>query len=172
MLRKLPVLLMVGALIGLMVLPAAVQAGGWAVVTLDQMPDTITAGQPFTIGFMVRQHGKTPVDGLTPTITLRSSDPGVENPVITQAKPDGAIGHYVATITLPQAGSWTWAVETFGPIAEMSPLTVAAPATAPAPIRVTESIQVWAWSVAATLLIAGGGLLLTLRARRRIAARA
>ena len=42
--------------------PAA--AGGWATVTIDEMPAEIAAGAPFTIRFTVRQHGQTPLAGL------------------------------------------------------------------------------------------------------------
>jgi len=32
-------------------------AGGWAVVTLDELPAQVVAEKSVTIGFMVRQHG-------------------------------------------------------------------------------------------------------------------
>jgi hypothetical protein len=48
-------------------------AGGWAVITLDALPTGVVAGEPFNIGFTVLQHGKTPMDGLDPTITATST---------------------------------------------------------------------------------------------------
>ena len=44
-------------------------AGGWAVITLDELPTNVVAGEPLTIGFTVLQHGKTPMDGLYPNVT-------------------------------------------------------------------------------------------------------
>ena len=40
----------------LFVVPSAL-AGGWAVVTLDQLPAEVRQGQSLRLGFMVRQHG-------------------------------------------------------------------------------------------------------------------
>ena len=59
MLRRttLPFVLVV---IAALALTPIVLAGGWAVITLDQLPAQVIAGQPLTIGFMVRQHGHTP----------------------------------------------------------------------------------------------------------------
>src|SRR5215203_6832782 len=73
-------------------------AGGWAVITLDELPTGVVAGEPLTVGFMVLQHGKTPMDGLTPTITARL--PKSES-FMVHAEPDGELGHYVATLTFP-----------------------------------------------------------------------
>ena len=33
-------------------------AGGWAIITLDELPTGVVAGEPLTIGFTVLQHGK------------------------------------------------------------------------------------------------------------------
>ncbi len=44
-------------------------AGGWAVITLDELPSGAVAGQPLTVGFTVRQHGRTLMSGLAPKIT-------------------------------------------------------------------------------------------------------
>ena len=39
--------------------PAA--AGGWAVTTLDPLAAAPVAGEPFEVGFTIRQHGQTPI---------------------------------------------------------------------------------------------------------------
>ena len=61
------------ALLLSVVLAIPVFAGGWAVITLDEIPTGVVAGEPLTIGFTVLQHGKTPMEGLDPTITATSS---------------------------------------------------------------------------------------------------
>ena len=37
--------------------------GGWAVVTVDDLPQAFTVGQPTTIAFSIRQHGVKLMDG-------------------------------------------------------------------------------------------------------------
>src|ERR687888_351278 len=65
--------------VAMLALAAPALAGGWAVVTLDTLPREVHGGQSFQLGFMVRQHGKTPtnqdLDGkpLKPVITARKS---------------------------------------------------------------------------------------------------
>src|SRR2546421_1275017 len=46
--------------------------GGWAVVTVDELPDYATVRQPLKLSFIVRQHGMRPLDGLRPRVEARS----------------------------------------------------------------------------------------------------
>lgn len=80
--------------------------GGWAVSTVDDLPQTLVVGQPVSLGFMVRQHGHTPLDRLSPTI-VASDEKGEAGQVKASADASGAVGHYVATIVVPRAGDWT-----------------------------------------------------------------
>jgi hypothetical protein len=109
-------------------------AGGWATVTLDALPENVVAGQPLTIGFVVRQHGVTPLGNLSPAPTVYATNPATGERVTAKAKDEGAVGHYVATITLPSAGTWNWEVHAFGPVAKLAPLTVVSAATTASPI--------------------------------------
>jgi mono/diheme cytochrome c family protein len=93
-----------------MVLSAA-WAGGWAVVTLDSIPDGMQAGVPRLIGFMVRQHGATPLAGLTPVVEARSTEGGS---IRVEGEDSGPPGHYAAALTLPSPGRWTWGIRGFG----------------------------------------------------------
>ena len=77
--------------------------GGWAVVTVDQLPDHLVARQPASLTFMVRQHGVTPLKGVHPTLEARAGGKFVEA-TVTPGKADG---EYVARYTLPAAGDWT-----------------------------------------------------------------
>src|SRR5256886_17284065 len=52
----------------------AAAIGGWAVISVEQPPDYVTAGRPGTRSFTVRQHGGTRLSGLTPSIEARSRD--------------------------------------------------------------------------------------------------
>lgn len=116
------------ALLLSVVLAIPVFAGGWAVITLDEIPTGVVAGEPLTIGFTVLQHGKTPMEGLDPTITATSSN---SESFMVHAKPEGETGHYAATLTFPAEGNWTWSIRAFSMEQVMPELSVAAPIAAP-----------------------------------------
>lgn len=147
-------------------------AGGWAVITLDELPTNVVAGEPLTIGFMVRQHGVTPLDGLFPTITARSSS---EEPLIFHAEPAGETGHYTATLTFPEEGSWEWSIQAFTMDQRMPMLSVAAPGTATAkqPVARAEAATAPLSPIAAVRLLALGiglaGLILAYQRQSRLA---
>lgn len=101
-------------------------AGGWAAVTLDELPTNVVAGEPLTIGFTVLQHGRTPTTGLTPTITFTLYK---EKQVVFDAKEDGK-GHYSATVILPKEGEWNWSINAFGMETPMPAVSVTAPVMA------------------------------------------
>ena len=82
-------------------------AGGMAIVVPDEPTDGPTAGEPFDVGFTLLQHGVTPVDDGIVEVTLTS--PGGQE-LVTRAEGQGQ-GHWLATVTLPEAGDWTWAVQ-------------------------------------------------------------
>ena len=81
-------------------------AGGWAVATLDESPPSLAAGHPVTIGYTIRQHGKTPVNVEGSAITARLGSEVVTFP----GRQQGPVGHYVAEVNLPRGGVWTWEV--------------------------------------------------------------
>jgi hypothetical protein len=113
------------ALLFALVITIPVFAGGWAVITLDELPTDVAAAEPLTIGFTVRQHGITLMDGLYPTVTatLPKGDR-----FVVDAEPDGTPGHYTATLTFPQEGNWEWSIQAFSMDQPMPALHVAAPA--------------------------------------------
>jgi cytochrome c2 len=112
-------------LIGVVVLLAlgtnVVLAGGWAVITLDELPAQITTGQALPIGFTVRQHGQTLRSDLKPIVRFDRSD--TQESFHVTAQRQGTEGHYVAEIKFPSAGQWDWQVdiEQFGMITQPMP---------------------------------------------------
>ena len=114
----------------LLVLAAPALAGGWAAVTLDRLPADVRAGETLHLGFMVRQHGKTPINNVTPY--LRATRPGASEILRVDAKQEGPVGHFVLDVTFPSAGTWDWQIvpEPFEGTA-FAPLTVL-PAAVPA----------------------------------------
>jgi hypothetical protein len=90
----------------LVALAAPAAAGGWAVTTLDAVPDRFEAGRDYDIGYTIRQHGVTPVDLASTGIRITSADSGKQ--LRFDGRKDGAVGHYVARVSFPAAGGWTW----------------------------------------------------------------
>ena len=111
-------------------------AGGWAVVSLQDLPDYAVAGQPVTLTYTVRQHAEDLLPNLKGTVTARSGAATVQ-----VASKHTNFGHYAATMTLPNAGNWTVTIESgFGKSkATLLPMTViAAGSAAPAPLPAEE----------------------------------
>jgi len=150
-----------------LVIPAF--AGGWAVITLDQLPTGVVAGEPLTIGFTVLQHGKTPMDGLDPTITATSSK---SESFVVHAKPEGETGHYVATLTFPVEGNWNWSIQAFSMEQAMPALSVTAPIAATVsqqPVAATAPISA-VWIVRILALVIGlAGLVVAYQHKSRLA---
>lgn len=106
----------------LFVFPAS--GGGWAVITLDQLPTGVIAGEPLTIGFTVLQHGRTPLSDLEPTVTANLQK---DQEFVVHAEPDSEPGHYTATLTFPKEGEWRWSIQAFTMDQPMPALSVAPP---------------------------------------------
>lgn len=111
-----------------LVLPVLMShAGGWAIVTVDALPDYVEAGKPVTLTYMVRQHGVTPVgelDGRVEATFGRLTARGT-------VAPGDRVGHYRASITLPSAGQWSIRIRSGWPRAdvEVPPLPAVAAGT-------------------------------------------
>ena len=88
-------------------------AGGWATVTVKHMPEYLVVGKPAELRLLVRQHGVSPLDGLT--VAVRATAPGgIEARAIAKSVA-GAGGEYTALLTVPSAGDWTIRIETDWP---------------------------------------------------------
>lgn len=129
------------------------EAGGWSVTTLDNLPSNVVVNQPLTVGFMIRQHGRTPwVSG---DVRVRASPAQGGDELETRAEPDKTPGHYTATLTFPQAGTWHWAVASglypnWQPMPDLQVQSAPAITNNPAPV----SASSWAIPVS-PLFIAG-----------------
>jgi len=95
-------------------------AGGWATITADSTnPPQPNAGERFTFGFTVLQHGVTPAGWVGATFVGINTTTGAR--VEAKATNQGPDGHFVATVTLPNAGNWTWQVELTDLMVETAP---------------------------------------------------
>jgi mono/diheme cytochrome c family protein len=77
--------------------------GGWAVITIEDLPDYVVAGQPVTLTYSVRQHGQTLLRGLNGRIDATTGRLSAS----AAATAGKSTGQYTATLTLPEAGAWT-----------------------------------------------------------------
>ena len=101
---------------------AAASAGGWATVGFAPLPDGTQAGETWRPEITVLQHGRTPLGGLRPILTIRDVDSG-ESRSFT-ASPTAATGVYEAIVVFPASGRWGLVVEsgfgdssvTYGPV--------------------------------------------------------
>lgn len=118
------------------------QAGGWAVITLDELPRQITAGQTFSIEFTVRQHGQTLRSDLKPIVRFDRAD--AKESLQVTAQRQGGEGHYAAEIKFPNASQWNWHVdiEQFGMLTQPMPtLTVEAASAKAQPTSFTKIME-------------------------------
>jgi hypothetical protein len=121
-------------------------AGGFAVTTLDAVPTQIVAGESYRIGMMVRQHGITPVRDATPAVMITQGAVRL----VFAARADGPIGHYVADVTFPSEGEWSWSVDqspfpapqALGTVTVSPAVLAAAPARPPAELAFVALILV------------------------------
>jgi hypothetical protein len=149
-------------------------AGGWATVGLDSTPEATAPGERWNVNITVLQHGRTPLDGVTPTLTIRNGD---ATKTFT-AKATGKPGVYRASVTFPTAGKWTYTVND-GFVADQAhsfpPVDIGTAASAPAAAPPKTSAPAttddggsltWLAFPGIALLVAAGGFLLRDRRRR------
>ena len=142
------------AILWSLLLPLAVQAGGWAVITVDALPTEVVAERPFTIEFTVLQHGSHLVGGLSPQITAVHSESKQRHTF--SATETETEGDYSTQLTLPLAGQWQWHIDAFNYDQVMPPLLVAE-APKGIPVTTTNSITaniLWPMSVIGLLATA------------------
>ncbi len=114
--------------------------GGWAVVTVDDLPEYLTVGQPNKIAFVVRQHGMRLMDEVRPEVVATDGKTTVHGTAPTMA----SAGHFAANLVVPHAGKWTVTVNSgWGKSAtKLYPISaIAAGAAPPAPTPASERGQ-------------------------------
>lgn len=147
----------------LFLLAAPALAGGWVVITVDELP-AVRAGEPVTFGFMVRQHGVRPIDGVDVVVRARHLSSG-ERLEWTGEK-GKETGHFTVEALFPQPGAWQWQVTAapFPQVTELPPLDVLPVATAaPQPGTIPGIMLLRVAGVA----LLGTGALLAVTQRRR-----
>ena len=140
-------------------LAAPALGGGFATTGLSSLPDGTAPGEPWVVDVTVLAHGRTPIAGMEPTITIaRGADERTfaARPIRT--------GVYRAEVVFPDAGRWSYEVDSgFGLGPEtFAPVDIRAPDTAPA--AASSDSGRWLAALGAGLL---AGLVAALLTRRR-----
>lgn len=108
-------------------LPAASAAGGFATVGVAPLPgDDLRGGDRWTPTLTVLQHGRTPLDGLQPRLTIRDTTTGATHTF--DARPAGEPGRYLVDVRFPTVGRWAIEVDDgFTSVHTFAPVTVGDP---------------------------------------------
>jgi hypothetical protein len=103
-------------------------AGGWATVQLGApAPKSLDSGEPWRVELIVKQHGITPLDDVTPSVEITNAQGAKE---LFTAKHAGKPGTYVAEVTFPAGGEWNTRIYdgfTDATPHRLKPLTVSGP---------------------------------------------
>jgi hypothetical protein len=181
--RKLILAAVVGAALAL---AGGAGAGGWATVGVTPLPsgdETI-----WTPTLTILQHGRTPLDGVKPAITIRNDGTGATHTFA--ATPTGTSGVYSARVEFPGPGVWAYTIDdgfsqthTYKPVEIVAPGSARAATPAPkAPASMpaanapastpTQSASLsLPWTIAGTaVILAALGLVVLLGRRTRSAA--
>jgi YtkA-like len=89
--------------------PASAAAGGFATVGLDSLPEGLAPGEPWTVELTILQHGRTPLDGVKPSVIVEKAGAGERRSFPAQAT--GEPGMYRATVVFASAGTWSYVVD-------------------------------------------------------------
>lgn len=140
----------------LVAVPAA-SAGGWATVGLSSLPTGTAPGDKWSVDMTVLQHGRTPLEGIAPVLTIANGDGDTAQFTGT---PTGKPGVYHADVVFASAGTWTYTVwDDFSQTHTFKPVEIAAPGGGSFPLlELGFSLGLAAALAAATIL--------TLRRRR------
>ena len=97
---------LVAVIVAALTVAPAAAAGGFATVGLSSLPPE--DGSEWNFLLTIKQHGRTPMDGLQPLITISNADTGATQSFA--AKPGAGTGLYEATVVFPSDGTWSYAI--------------------------------------------------------------
>lgn len=145
--------ILVVTIAALLLLPASAGAGGWATVNVTTPDGPAVAGEERKTELLVLQHGRTPLDGVTPSVTISRAGVAKTFPAV----PTGEPGRYVANVVFPSTGEWATRIDNgFGAVQAGMPVPVREPADA---ASATPAL-IAGGAVIALILLGAGWLLL------------
>lgn len=111
--------------------PAA-SAGGFATVGLSSLPSDTKAGGTWSVDLTVLQHGRTPLQGISPTLTIANGDGDTRTFTGT---PTDKPGVYHVEVVFPAAGTWSYEVwDDFSQTHTFKPVEIVAPGNGSFPL--------------------------------------
>jgi hypothetical protein len=146
-------------------LTGVAQAGGWATVGFSPLPDGTVVGEAWSPEITVLQHGRTPLGGLSPVVTIRKDASDEERSYTAAETPD--TGVYRADVVFPSGGDWRVVVKS-GFWGEGSTVTYGPVMIEPAPSAVPRSFPTLPVVAVALLLGLAGLAALAIRRTRRL----
>lgn len=106
MLKRVKWAIFVAGSVLLATVAAPVWSGGWAVATLEQLPQNVVAGQPVDIEITLRRHGQELTnDG---ELIIQAVHAASRRQFESRVPFTGRDGHYATTISFPETGVWQW----------------------------------------------------------------
>ena len=80
--------------------------GGWATISVLNLPDSIVAGEPTNMTFAVRQHGEDLLPGLKPMVRGVAGSREFAARAVETNRP----GYYTVTLDPKHTGDWTFTI--------------------------------------------------------------
>ena len=90
------------AALGLILSATVLHAGGWGVITVEQLPMSVVAGKPVELTYAFRQHGVHLLGNLPARVEASMGADHVAGTVRQSTR----TGYYTASFTLPRPGDW------------------------------------------------------------------
>jgi mono/diheme cytochrome c family protein len=122
------VALLAGCTVALTAASVPILRGGWAILTVHDLPESLEAGRPTTIQFSLRQHGEEMMAGRVPVVQLRSGNVITGKREEIRAERTRTPGVYRASFTPSGEGELRVSVDTdyHGFVARLLPMQVGA----------------------------------------------
>lgn len=158
------VLVVLSAVAAALAIAPSAFPGGWATVGFEPLPDGTSAGGTWSPTIFVKQHGVTPLAGLTPVVEIYDDTTGAvaRFPATASSEP----GVYKADVVFPAEGDWRLTITSGFGDSQVSygPVAIGPPGAGGGNSR---DLPVVGLGVVALALL-GGALLLGARRSRRL----
>jgi LPXTG-motif cell wall-anchored protein len=157
-------LVVLSAVAAALAIAPSASPGGWATVGFEPLPDGMSAGGTWSPTIFVKQHGVTPLAGLTPVVDIYDDQTGAATTFIATETSD--VGVYTADVVFPAQGDWRVTIHSGFGDSQVSygPVAIGPPSTGDGGSR---DLPVVGLGVVALALL-GGALLLGARRLRRL----
>lgn len=116
-------LVVLSAVAAALAIAPSASPGGWASVGFEPLPDGTSAGGTWSPTIFVKQHGVTPLTGLTPVVEIYDDETGAV--ARFPAAESSEAGIYKADVVFPAEGNWRVTIDSgfgesqvsYGPVA-------------------------------------------------------